>query len=75
MRLYVNRKEIPILKAVLAQAVTPKMIASDKETAWRITQLLNRVELCERLQESEKSAVRDEINEFNFAEVVSDESN
>lgn len=72
MRLFVNKKETPLLKRALASYI--KRTTKD-ENAVRMQALLERVELCEKLQDSEKTAVKDELNsEYGFAEVLNDES-
>ena len=59
MRLYVNTKEVPFLKDALSkqiqQATTP--IEHD-----RLSDLLERVILCEELQKSERRAKKEETN-------------
>lgn len=59
MRLYLNTNEVPFLKAALrnelARSETP--IRYD-----RLSDLLERIELCEALQKSERRAKKEEIN-------------
>jgi hypothetical protein len=58
MRLYLNTKEVPFLKDALhkqiQQATTP--IEHD-----RLSDLLERIELCEALQKSERRAKKAEV--------------
>lgn len=59
MRLYVNTKEVPFLKAALRAAInqSEQPIIQD-----RCSDLLERVELCEALQKSERRAKKEETN-------------
>lgn len=61
MRLYVNTKEVPFLKAALRNQLVQSESFEEEE---RLTELLKRVELCEELQESERRAKNKEaVNE------------
>lgn len=69
MRLFVNKREVPLLKrALLAYS---KRTTLD-ENALTVLALLERVELCEKLQDNEKKAVENEL--VSFEEVLHDES-
>jgi hypothetical protein len=54
MRLYVNTKEVPYLKNALRNAIAQTW---DSETSTRLTELLERVSLCEDLQKNERRAL------------------
>lgn len=69
MGLFVNKKEIPLLKRALASFINR---TGKEENALAVQALLERVELCEKLQDNEKKAIESEL--VSFEEVVHDES-
>ena len=62
MRLYVNTNEVPFLKKALRDGImnSKQPIVQD-----RLSDLLERVELCEALQKSERRAKKEEQEETN----------
>lgn len=59
MRLYVNTKEVPFLKDALQKAIT---LGATCEEITHLSELLERVTLCEKLQKSERRAKEKEDN-------------
>ncbi len=57
MRLYVNTRDVKLLKDALENTIATVKSGSDKRA---LTELLNRVELCEALQKNEKRARQEE---------------
>lgn len=57
MRLYVNTKEVPFLKSALREGIARTSIPVVREN---LTELLERVALCEALQKSERRAMKEE---------------
>lgn len=76
MRLYVNKKEIDVLKAALKRFACSEPIGS--ENTIRAITLFDRVELCEKLQDNVKKASNDildyPLERQTLVEVVTDES-
>ena len=58
MRLYVNKKETPLLKRALRNYMKRTQKLENRE---RVACLLERVELCENLQDNKKRARTDEL--------------
>lgn len=57
MRLYINTKEVPVLKSALQKSVAQSADPIEEE---RLYALLERIELCEALQKSERRAKKEE---------------
>lgn len=57
MRLFVNTKEVPFLKNALRNALNQ---SASSEVISNLEELLERVELCERLQNNERRAITKE---------------
>ena len=60
MRLYVNAKEVPYLKNALRNAIAQSESVVVKE---QLTNLFERVALCEALQKSEHRAKNEEVTD------------
>lgn len=57
MRLYVNTKEVPFLKSALREGIARTNIPIVREC---LTDLIERVSLCEALQKSERRAMKED---------------
>lgn len=58
MRLYVNTKEVPLLKQALIECIHQSQTQIERD---RYVNLLERVILCEELQKSERRAKKEEV--------------
>lgn len=56
MRLYVNPREVPLLKGALREGIAHAHTDTERRD---FEELLNRVKLCEELQQSEQKAKRE----------------
>ena len=60
MRLYINTKEVPYLKRALRATILGSASGIEREL---LGDLLERIELCERLQKNERRAMKEENND------------
>lgn len=71
MRLYVNTKEVPFLKDALQKAITN---GATYEEIRHLSELLARVTLCEELQNNERRAKHEEVNNGNGSDNCNEEA-